>query len=109
MSCSSYWSYDSFENASKLLFENSSDLFEIIEISPIGYSYWSDSVGIHVKYRFKDSVVKGLKDDLTLFPDAIKRNVVKIIHHYFSSFLNTNVSVEKLEYLEKDHATVLSF
>ncbi len=109
MSCSSYWSYESFENASKLLFENTSDVFEVIDISPAGYSEWSDSVYINVRYRFNDSVIMSLKDDLIQNPDAIKRNVVRIIHFYFSSFLNTNISVEKLEYLDKDHTTVLSF
>jgi len=109
MSCSSYWSYNSFEDVSKLLFENSSDVFEIIEILPIGYSSWSDSVYINVRYRFNDSVIMSLKDDLIQNPDEIKRNVVGIIHHYFSSFLNTNISVEKLEYFENDHVTVLSF
>ena len=102
-SCSKEWSHESFERAVGLIISVIKPTWlEELEIAPIEYSEWSDSVYVMVHLKFDKFTYEKITEN-DFFSQTFYCSFSSYLRTYFKLYLNTNIAIKKWNTVNYGH------
>lgn len=93
MSSSSYWSYQSFEDAMKKFVPLiKPDWIKHMKVVPVGYSNWSDTISVIVELDIDESAVDGILGTGYLGQELTAR-ISDWLRSYVYNYLDTKIVI----------------
>ena len=99
MTATRNWSHNSFEKMVELFAPLiMADWMTHLNIVPIEYSDWSDTLYVEVHFSVNDDARRNISGLNTEMKEHFRARVATYIANYFDSFLNTKVLVKEFKY-----------
>lgn len=93
MSSSSYWSYQSFEDAMKKFVPLiKPDWIKHMKVVPVGYSNWSDTISVIVELDIDESAVEDILGTGYLGQELTAR-ISDWLRSYVYNYLDTKIAI----------------
>ena len=96
MTATRNWSHNSFEKAVELIAPLiMADWMTYLNIVPIEYSDWSDTLYVEVHFSVTDDAFREISEWKSADKEHLRFRMATYIANYFDSFLNTKVLVKE--------------
>ena len=98
MTATRNWSHNSFEKVVDLFAPLiMADWMTYLNIVPIEYSHWSDTLYVEVHFSVTDDALRNISELSTSNKEHFRYRMATYIANYFDSFLNTKVLVKEFK------------
>ena len=98
MTATRNWSHNSFEKVVELFAPLiMADWMTYLNIVPIEYSDWSDTLYVEVHFSVTDDARRKISEFNTAEKEHLRYRMATYIANYFDSFLNTKVLVKEFK------------
>jgi hypothetical protein len=98
MTATRNWSHNSFERVVELFVPLiMADWMTHLNIVPIEYSNWSDTLYVEVHFSVTDDARQKISEFNTAEKEHLRYRMATYIANYFDSFLNTKVLVKEFK------------
>ena len=98
MTATRNWSHNSFEKVVELFAPLiMADWMTHLNIVPIEYSDWSDTLYVEVHFSVTDDARRKISEFNTAEKEHLRYRIATYIANYFDSFLNTKVLVKEFK------------